>query len=247
MNPSEEFVLTRYLYNKNKIANALTDSILCHNVDESLFWAFELLFSGFETEVFYILGTIYRVHYETGNPELVNYIHNMISKWEKHVYPIEYVLLHVVLNLVCRECNPKKESPLKVHVPTEELPKYIEKYANPIIANSNLRPNKILQTTCKYSLFKENCESYEPNNQECYTKYTTNWLYYAAKSPLWKDRIDAHGGSINETTHKIIFADEGDEEKFYEKYEYEPDEQPIQIQEKCLGIKLSNILSGSTK
>ena len=249
MNPSSELIFTRFLYNKDKIANALTQSILTHNIDESLFWAFELLSSGFETDVFYILGMVYSVHYESGNPKLVNYIHGIIDKWQQHLYPIEYVLIHVVLNLTCRECNPQTESPLKIHVSMEELPKYLEKYAcvDPPIHE---RPNKMLSVLCKYSLLIDEhiVDSSTEADVYCYEKYTAaNWLYYASKSPLWQTRIASYGGTINDTTYNVDFACDDQEEKFYEKYGYEPDEQPIEIQEKCLGIKLSNILTRFAK
>jgi len=241
--------LTRFLYNKNKIAHALTNSILSHDVDTSLFWAFELLCSGFETDVFHILGMIYSIHYESGNPKLLKYIHGVIDKWEQNTYPIEYVLIHVVLNLTCRECNPPTESPLKIHVPIEELPKYLEKYAN-VEPPAHIRPNKVLLVSCKYSLLIDDdvVDIDENDAVACYEKYiSSNWLYYASKSPLWEKRIASYGGTINDTTCMVSFTNEENEEKFYEKYDYEPDEQPIDIQEKCLGIKLSNILTRFAK
>lgn len=244
-----ELILTRYLYNKDKIAPALTNAILKHNIEESLFWAFELFYSGFNTEVFYILGMIYRMYYETGNPNLVDFIRQLVDKSES-IYPLDHVLLNIVLNLVCRECNPIKESPLRIWVSLDELPKYIEKYAN-IIESPPCISTQILSAACKYSLLSsaDDTDSVnQPNDVIQSENYKNYWLYYANRSPIWKERILEHGGVIDDLTCKITFPDETHEYLFYEKYGYEPDEQSIDIQQKCLGFILSsNILTSFAK
>jgi hypothetical protein len=42
-------------------------------------------------------------------------------------------------------------------------------------------------------------------------------------------RIEAHGGRRT-AANKVVFSREEDEELFYEKYGYEPDEQPMEVQ-----------------
>lgn len=66
--------------------------------------------------------------------------------------------------------------------------------------------------------------------------YYYNWLYYAAQSPLWVSRICAFNGVIDNETQTVEFEDEDDLQEFYKNYGYEPDEQPISIQNKCLEI-----------
>ena len=114
-----------------------------------------------------------------------------------------------------------------------------------------MRPNKVLSLSCKYGLLidENDLDAAAAANDDatCYENYTTYWLYYASKSPLWQTRIASYGGTINDTTYNVEFACDDQEEKFYEKYGYEPDEQSIEIQEKCLGIKLSNILTRFAK
>jgi hypothetical protein len=52
--------------------------------------------------------------------------------------------------------------------------------------------------------------------------YDGNWLYYCYNTPIWKERIIAHGGIIDNKLKKIVFNHKkGDE--FYGKYDYEPD------------------------
>jgi hypothetical protein len=66
--------------------------------------------------------------------------------------------------------------------------------------------------------------------------YYYNWLYYASQSPLWASRICAFNGVIDNETQTVEFEDEDDLQEFYLNYGYEPDEQPISIQNKCLEI-----------
>lgn len=66
-----------------------------------------------------------------------------------------------------------------------------------------------------------------------YTKeYESNWEYYANKNSAWNKRCNAFYVSFNKK--EIEFPDDDILEEFYEKYGYEPDEQPKSIREKAL-------------
>jgi hypothetical protein len=137
----------------------------------------------------------------------------------------------------------------------DEFPKYVEKYAN-IIESPPCIPNRVLSIACKYSLFTiaDDCaaaasdpDSITQKNNIIESKnYKEYWLYYASRSPIWQERILEHGGVIDELTCKITFQYESREDQFYEKYGYEPDEQSVDIQQKCLGVS-SNILTSFAK
>ena len=66
--------------------------------------------------------------------------------------------------------------------------------------------------------------------------YHYKWLYYASKSPLWASRIAMFNGTINNEKKEIEFQEEDDLQYFYGIFGYEPDEQPLNIQNKCLEI-----------
>ena len=66
--------------------------------------------------------------------------------------------------------------------------------------------------------------------------FRDKWLYHASFSPVWRDRILQNGGKIDNRSKKVIFMKEEDMEAFYDKYNYEPDEQPLSLQKKCMGI-----------
>jgi hypothetical protein len=58
--------------------------------------------------------------------------------------------------------------------------------------------------------------------------YHDCWLLGASYSPIWMARIVAYGGSV--VGNKMVFSEEDREEEFYEKYNYEPDEQSMEVQ-----------------
>lgn len=65
--------------------------------------------------------------------------------------------------------------------------------------------------------------------------YREDWLYYASFSLLWFSRIENYGGKIDCETKKIVFQDDELEEAFYNKYDLEPDEQSLEVQESTFG------------
>jgi hypothetical protein len=62
-----------------------------------------------------------------------------------------------------------------------------------------------------------------------------HWEYFAYKCPLWKERFDLYDIKINHVGQEIVFANEDEEEEFYETYYYEFDEQSSITQNKIIG------------
>jgi hypothetical protein len=90
----------------------------------------------------------------------------------------------------------------------------------------NIQPN-----LCK-SLFILKREKEDIRNA-----YLNHWLYYTSKTLLWKKRILEYKGVIHDKDKKVIFDEEEEElmQCFYDNYGYEPDEQKIEVQNKCIG------------
>jgi hypothetical protein len=63
-----------------------------------------------------------------------------------------------------------------------------------------------------------------------------NWMYYASFSPLWLERIHSGGGKVNHEKKTVDFDDDELFDSFCNLYDYELDEQPREIQEKCLPV-----------
>ena len=73
--------LTRYLYSRIEVKQSLFISLLQKDVSQSLFWGYELYYSGFQAETFDFVNDIYQEIYEKLNPDLKAFIDRMVSEW----------------------------------------------------------------------------------------------------------------------------------------------------------------------
>ena len=70
--------------------------------------------------------------------------------------------------------------------------------------------------------------------------YWYNWEILAFETPLWRERFTSHGASlvkdddVSTYTVKIVWEDDDKKEVFYEKYGYEFDEQPKDVQKRLI-------------
>ena len=64
-----------------------------------------------------------------------------------------------------------------------------------------------------------------------------HWDYFAYSTPLWNKRIKLHNGKLDHKNYELTFKNDDDHEAFYEAYNYEPDEQSKEVQEKRNGKK----------
>ena len=102
------------------------------------------------------------------------------------------------------------------------------------------KPHELLQTVCKYSVRNNlnrlmNIEIPETD------VFNTNWLYYAARSPVWDERIIEQGGTIDHDTQTVVFEHDEQEEAFYEVWPYQPDELPVETKQKMVGYYAKTI------
>jgi len=75
--------LTRYLYSHIEVKQSLFISLLQKDISQSLFWGYELYYSGFQEETFDFVNDIYKEIYEKLNPDLKSFIDKMISEWSE--------------------------------------------------------------------------------------------------------------------------------------------------------------------
>jgi len=64
--------------------------------------------------------------------------------------------------------------------------------------------------------------------------YYDNWLFHAAFTPFWSEKIMKYNGEIDMQNKKIIFKNDDELEAFYEEFNYEPDEQKKDVQDKSI-------------
>ena len=242
-----QITFTRYLYIKDEVEYALVLSLINQN-NSCLFWAYELYHSGFQLELFDFLWKTYEEFYAKSNPNFRNYFEKKQQEWSSKSLNVserdDVIIGNIVHNLMRRtsqvppkttakKTTVKKEKRLYVVLNEDELSMY-----KTITASKDIQHHKILQKAVLHNsnesdslhLFplKRRVVSYD----DLKNMYHYHWEYFASFSPVWKARINQYGGLVNHDERKIVFEDEQTSQEFYNNYGYEPDEQPMEIQEK---------------
>ena len=86
------------------------------------------------------------------------------------------------------------------------------------------------------SLFRLERDTIKGEDKQLKDIYFGNWLYHAAFSPVWFNRIKQYRGYVDYIKMTVEFVDEDVMQMFYLKYGYEPDEQSQHTTDKCLKI-----------
>jgi hypothetical protein len=246
---NESVTLTRYLYIKEDVLMSLLISILEKDYDQSLFWTSELYFSGYEQEVIEYIYAIYKNLFYSNNPKLKRVMDIGLQRFDKGIH----IATTMILNLTSKARKFTLQDFMVKNKESEMIPNAKEKETNLIIFSNVIESNKynlyvdenshnrlILKNACKYQVRKEwvdvfECSTHKMSQIDVYYMITRNWLYYASSTPLWNERIEQYHGTIDECGKKIHFENEDDFEEFYEKYEYDLDEQDMHIQTKIFG------------
>lgn len=182
-------------------------------------------------------------------------IKDFINSASTNIISKKVILLANILSLISFDKGQTKKVNFYVRVDPEEVVQY-----ETIESSDKLKPYGILKVACvcqidkhafqnlfqsfrnKYNK-KELKEKYtELASRAIFEKYCEKWLYHAAFSPIWFDRIKSYRGYIDYQKNEVKFIDDNWEEAFYNKYNLEPDEQSLQTKENALGkdIKCKN-------
>jgi hypothetical protein len=205
--------LTRYLYDKAKVETTLYHAILQRDYPQSAFWAYELYFSGFEQEVVEQLNEIYRDRFEKNHRKLGLYFQKKQAELKGKPELIATLLKNLMKNPDVLETPGVKFINVKPH--------HIESF----MTKEPKGPRwNFLREVCLYRVLGE-C------SQEYRMKYRQDWLSCVVQTPVWRERMK---GYENWT--------EDEEEAFHNRWDYEPDEQPLIVQERCMGIISDNII-----
>jgi hypothetical protein len=241
-------IFTRYLYSKSDVKQSLLLALLEHNDKESLFWAYELYYSGFKHDVFVYLINIYNFIYSYVNPTLKEPIQLLVDEWKKD-NSLDLILGTLIMTLSHREYDlklfmkayfnyiefefidseiskNKKKYNLIIHVKEKD----IEKYKN-IDTNS---PHLYLKLGCKYPIHKEINKLFNYVNVSR-MDFENYWLYYCKDTPYWIDKIIEFNGEIDHDNKMIVFPNDTLCDKFYDKWNIEPDDQAEYIYDYCIG------------
>lgn len=151
------------------------------------------------------------------------------AKHIKYYTNEHHKLIYDILRTIIK-IDEKKEllrKKVKKEVLTKEL---MQKMMNDY-NNNEEKPRFIIRNYRKYKIIYDE-EITDEYKNDLLKKYNYNWLYYAYECPVWNKRIKEYGGKQNHSKEEIEFDEEDDEtgysifDKFYLKYQYEPDEQP---------------------
>lgn len=211
-------VLTRYLYDLEGVVRSLHQSIVERDYEKGIFWAYEMYYSGFRKEVLNILWRTYQNKFSANHPKLGLYIRSKMDIDQPAC------IATVLKNLTMK--NPGVPEPANVRfVNVKEYHIEEHKRREP---TGETKPWKYLAAVCKYGVTVRD----DSGRLEI---LRNKWLYHASFSPVWRERILEHAGVIDETTGEVSFGERADE--FYEKYGFEPDEQNLELQKKCVGVE----------
>ena len=245
---SPEIALTRYLYIKEDVLLSLIVSILEKDYDKALFWTSELYFSGLEKEVTQFIYSIYGQLFYSLNPKLDRIMLVGLKRYDKGIH----ILATMLMNLVAKPrqytlehfMSHETDPPVKSNADKNETRVCIfanqiksQKYSTEMIEKDGQPLYKMLQHACKYEIDKNWTQvfccihkDFEPNDIQ--EKLRKNWIYYAYFTPLWKDRIEKFNGIVDYKNKKINFKSDEDSESFSELYEYDIDEQSLDVYNK---------------
>jgi hypothetical protein len=105
---TQNIIFTRYLYLKDEVKISLLTSLIDKN-EGSIFWAYELYYSGFENELFDLLWKIYFNFYYTLNPTFQQYFIKKHKEWKKMCESgdrdRDRIVSNIVNNLLIRPYN----------------------------------------------------------------------------------------------------------------------------------------------
>ena len=163
------------------------------------------------------------------------------------------ILLANVLSLITFDKTQPKKVNFYVCVDPEEVVQY-----ETIESADNLKPYRVLKQACVCQIDQHSFQNLFQSFRNKYNKkelkekfselasraisekYSDNWLYHAAFSPIWFNRIKCFRGYVDYQKNKVNFIDEDWEEAFYNKYGLEPDEQPLFVKENTLGKDINS-------
>jgi hypothetical protein len=199
-----------------------------------------------EIDIYKIVLTYFKL---TNQQKRINELTNSISN---NSMSTNVILLANVLSLITFDKSQSKKVNFYVCVDPVEVVQY-----ETIDAVDNLKPYRILKQACICQIdehsFQNLFQSFRNQKiqnglKEKYDgwtrraiseKYSDKWLYHAAFSPIWFNRIKSFKGYIDYQKNEVKFIDEDWEEAFYNKYGYEPDEQPLFVKENTLGKNMN--------
>lgn len=209
----------QWLSNFEKIYHNLLLSIQKKDLINIAFHLSKILKTSNAKDVFTTLMYYYEI--ELGQCDL----ENAIKYWDKHSYKDKtHLILGTIIHMLRKEYKliDKFIQAKETHI---EWIEELELEAGFVYDNLKKRSYSIDDKIGGFNLSRFALTNY-------IDEYEGKWEYYASLNPIWKKRCNDYNASFKDNT--IIFPDDDKLEDFYEKYGYEPDEQPKNIRKRAL-------------
>jgi hypothetical protein len=252
-NSESTIVLSRYLYVISEVKASYISSILSLDLEESLFWGYEIYFSGFERDAFEVLSDIYDTHYSSLFPELGTECRRMFLVWieDNSIYEILGTLIKNIIltpsmvdsldtmfdNMsVSTTSNMQISDNISLQIPEcicmrrDDITPYLT------ISYPPFQAWKVMHSACRFAIRRDAVNKYDPHwcVEEGVARkhaYLNNWVFYASFSPIWQTRLINSGASRNIDLCEISFNEnEVLCDNFHRSYDLAPREQCIEIQ-----------------
>jgi hypothetical protein len=244
----ENVAYTRYLYNYIEVRQSLFICLLNQNIEESLYWAYELYYSGYKLQTCEFILDTYLLLYKEDN---MNYENKLIADLEsikKADSPLLYGNIIATLSTLQYDLHKFCKKYLKIDVQQSKFLKckfnielceeYIKQFET---AHSTDKPYRFLRTNVKYPIRNHMNRLFNtllPDYDDLYTMLRVHWVYYASKSEVWYSRIHEYTSSeVDDEKKTVNFADDDELDDFYKKWGYDPDEETSATQIQLVGDK----------
>lgn len=158
------------------------------------------------------------------------YFNSVFTFKDTKVHDIKIQLLMNVYKSYMENNERKKQFTIR-------LPKKLKTFIDNIVKDSVDKPRNVLKMKRLYDIPESigcfNLKRNKLNIEEIREKYFYHWEYYANKSDYWKN-IFEHWAIEFDEKEEPIFINDDIHEKFYEKYNLEPDEQTLETHNKSI-------------
>jgi len=238
-------VFTRYLYPKEQVKHSLLIALLEKQVDEALFWTYELYHSGFELELYEYIYSVYEMFYKLSNsPALGKCLEDIYDKWSND-QALHHMFGSMIKNLICRPYNVNLFLETYVGVKCEQFVPLV-KEGKFLRMNFSAEDAKTYETVVqksrfvlpkvyKYAIRHNTAALFQCSNLDIKEQYRMHWAYYCWDCPYWRAIMeDKYFGRVNHEECIVDFYDDA-QDHFYDHYGYEPDEQLTEVQQKSIG------------
>ena len=251
LNIHPPFILTRYLYDKRQVIEKLMHTVIQSCITEMLFWVYELYFSGFIEDVIYTAFVIYDKYYKVRYPKLKEFLSKKTRELRVSIsrnlnnYHHDTIIGTMYHNLATRIPILKIDEPQTQwkgkNIYTNLSIEKIQPFMTQTPQQCGIPAYQFLKTVCKYSCMTNNTSLDFINSSIQLQMFRDRWEYCAKNTPYWQTIFAKYGiqfevDILEKSLPIILFDNEENEFAFYKIYGYEPDEQPIHIQQNCLGI-----------